>query len=99
MCSSTRTPGMSALSWSSAPTRCARSSRTTGAGSTRRHCSRRRLPSQQTPAPQRQLGLLGMQERVALVSGTITIESALGRGTSVFVHIPTSRTEDSDDKP
>jgi two-component system, chemotaxis family, CheB/CheR fusion protein len=54
---------------------------------------------QQTPAPQRQLGLLGMQERVALVSGTITIESALGRGTSVFVHIPTSRTEDSDDKP
>jgi signal transduction histidine kinase len=34
------------------------------------------------------LGLLGMRERVAMVGGTFSIESALGRGTSVRVEIP-----------
>ena len=34
------------------------------------------------------LGLLGMQERVALLNGTLTIESAPGSGTSIFAHIP-----------
>lgn len=34
------------------------------------------------------LGLLGMRERVALVDGTIQIESATGSGTAVFVRIP-----------
>lgn len=36
------------------------------------------------------LGLLGMRERVELVDGTMTIESAEGSGTTVFVHIPIS---------
>ncbi len=36
----------------------------------------------------RRLGLLGMRERVALVRGTINIESAPGAGTTVFVRAP-----------
>jgi signal transduction histidine kinase len=34
------------------------------------------------------LGLLGMRERVALVGGTLTIESAVGRGTTVIARVP-----------
>jgi two-component system CheB/CheR fusion protein len=34
------------------------------------------------------LGLVGMEERVALLGGTLTIEAAPGRGTTVFVRIP-----------
>lgn len=34
------------------------------------------------------LGLYGMQERSELLGGTITIESAPGQGTSVFVEVP-----------
>jgi len=34
------------------------------------------------------LGLYGMQERAALLGGTLTVESTPGRGTSVFVRIP-----------
>jgi signal transduction histidine kinase len=34
------------------------------------------------------LGLLGMRERVALVGGTLTVESATGRGTTVIARIP-----------
>lgn len=33
-------------------------------------------------------GLIGARERVALLGGTLTIESGLGRGTALFVHIP-----------
>ena len=40
------------------------------------------------PDAQRRLGLLGMQERVALVGGTLMIESTPGAGTTVFVRIP-----------
>src|SRR5262249_12610573 len=36
----------------------------------------------------RGLGLLGVSERVALVDGTFQIESAPGRGTTLFVRIP-----------
>lgn len=36
----------------------------------------------------RRLGLLGMQERVRLVSGTFAIESVPGKGTTVRVQIP-----------
>jgi signal transduction histidine kinase len=36
----------------------------------------------------RRLGLLGMRERVALVGGTLTIESLPGRGTTVIARIP-----------
>lgn len=34
------------------------------------------------------LGLAGMQERVALVDGSVTIDSALGRGTTVRAEVP-----------
>jgi signal transduction histidine kinase len=37
---------------------------------------------------ERRLGLIGMEERVAQLGGTLTIESAPGSGTTVFVHIP-----------
>lgn len=36
----------------------------------------------------RGLGLTSMQERVRLVNGTISIESELGRGTTIHVHVP-----------
>ena len=39
----------------------------------------------------RRLGLLGMRERVEMVGGTLTIESAPGQGTSVRVEIPFRR--------
>jgi signal transduction histidine kinase len=34
------------------------------------------------------LGLLGMRERLALVSGALTVESAIGRGTTIIARIP-----------
>jgi signal transduction histidine kinase len=34
------------------------------------------------------LGLLGMRERVTLIGGTLTIESAPGRGTIVIARVP-----------
>jgi len=37
---------------------------------------------------ERQLGLLGMRERAELLNGTLTIESAPGHGTSIFIEIP-----------
>lgn len=37
------------------------------------------------------LGLLGMQERAALLDGRVTIESTPGHGTSVFVRIPVTK--------
>lgn len=43
-----------------------------------------------TPARNRGFGLLGMQERVALVGGSLSIESTPGTGTTVLVHIPIS---------
>ena len=42
------------------------------------------------PAKEQRLGLLGMEERVALVGGSLTIESTRGMGTSVYVRIPNS---------
>ncbi|MGB7220231.1 MAG: sensor histidine kinase [Vicinamibacterales bacterium] len=41
----------------------------------------------------RGLGLLGMQERAALVAGTLQIESAVGRGTTVLLRVPTPAPE------
>jgi len=38
-------------------------------------------------APARHFGLLGMRERVALVDGTLEIESAPGRGTTLFIRV------------
>ena len=43
-----------------------------------------------TRGPRGRLGLLGMRERVALVGGTLTIESTPGRGTTLFARIPLS---------
>jgi signal transduction histidine kinase len=43
------------------------------------------------PARNRRFGLLGMQERVMLVGGLLNIESTPGVGTTVLVHIDTSR--------
>lgn len=37
---------------------------------------------------ERHLGLLGMRERAELLNGTVTIESSLEHGTSVFIEIP-----------
>jgi signal transduction histidine kinase len=34
------------------------------------------------------LGLFGMRERAALLGGRLTIESAPGQGTTIFVEIP-----------
>jgi two-component system CheB/CheR fusion protein len=48
--------------------------------------------ARQSPDAHRKLGLLGMQERVALAGGTLTIESAPERGTTVFVRIPIANT-------
>ena len=46
------------------------------------------------------LGLTGMQERAALVGGTLEIEAALGRGTTVYVRVPaaTAKRKKSDGK-
>lgn len=41
----------------------------------------------------RKLGLLGMRERLALVFGTLEIESTPGAGTTLFVRIPTPTLE------
>jgi PAS domain S-box-containing protein len=42
----------------------------------------------QTAAAKKRLGLLGMKERLALVVGTLTIESTPPTGTTVFARIP-----------
>jgi PAS domain S-box-containing protein len=49
-----------------------------------------------TPVKERRLGLLGMQERVALVGGTLNMESTPGIGTALYVRIPTSCAEKED---
>lgn len=43
---------------------------------------------QQSPNAQRRLGLLGMQERLALVGGTFAIDTAPRVGTTLFARIP-----------
>lgn len=42
---------------------------------------------------ERHLGLLGMRERAELLNGTLTIESAPERGTSIFIEIPLASVE------
>jgi signal transduction histidine kinase len=42
------------------------------------------------PTPQDGLGLISMRERTRLIGGTIAIEAARGRGTSVVVTVPVS---------
>lgn len=40
------------------------------------------------PSLEIRLGLFGMEERIALIGGRLTIESAPGKGTTVFVEVP-----------
>lgn len=49
---------------------------------------------EQHPGAERRLGLLGMEERVALVGGTFTVESTPGSGTTLFVRIPIEANQD-----
>jgi len=37
------------------------------------------------------LGLAGMRERLALIGGTLEIESSIGAGTAIFARIPLER--------
>lgn len=48
--------------------------------------------------PGEHLGLIGMEERIALMSGTLGIESSLGHGTSIVAKIPLPRTGDADNE-
>ncbi len=43
------------------------------------------------PAEVSRLGIYGMEERVALVGGKVTIETAPGAGTNIYVDIPVKR--------
>ncbi len=47
-----------------------------------------------TQAPRRAWGLLGMQERVMLVGGTLDIQSVPGKGTRLVAHIPLKQVEE-----
>ncbi len=40
------------------------------------------------PGAGNRLGVLGMRERAALVGGSLTVESAAGRGTTIIVRVP-----------
>lgn len=41
-----------------------------------------------TPAPPKTLGLIGMKERAMMMNGTLTVESAEGKGTMIKLRIP-----------
>jgi signal transduction histidine kinase len=43
----------------------------------------------------RGLGLISMRERLRLVNGELSIQSALGRGTTVHARVPLAHTEQS----
>jgi signal transduction histidine kinase len=45
-------------------------------------------PQRVRPTSRSGVGLLGMEERAALLGGTLAIESSLGRGTTVTLHLP-----------
>ncbi len=47
------------------------------------------LSGTDAPDGRRHLGFLGIRERLSLVGGTLTVESAPGAGTSLFVRVPT----------
>jgi chemotaxis family two-component system sensor kinase Cph1 len=49
----------------------------------------RGMPTEPAPGAGR-LGLVGMRERVALVGGTLEVESIEGAGTALFIRIPLS---------
>jgi light-regulated signal transduction histidine kinase (bacteriophytochrome) len=41
-----------------------------------------------SPAPTVRLGLLGIRERLSLVGGTLEVETAPGKGTTLIIHVP-----------
>jgi signal transduction histidine kinase len=45
--------------------------------------------------PRQGFGLLGMQERAALVGATLQIESAAGEGTTIIVRMPVVASQDA----
>ncbi len=47
--------------------------------------------------PSNRLGLLGMRERVALLEGTISFESSVGKGTVVYMRLPFQNKTDGSD--
>jgi signal transduction histidine kinase len=48
----------------------------------------RGFDAEAAPGVAGRLGLLGMRERLALVGGALTVESAPGKGTAVFARVP-----------
>jgi signal transduction histidine kinase len=48
------------------------------------------------PGARRGLGLLGMQERVAQMGGTFSVESVIGKGTRILVRLPAPGMKGSD---
>lgn len=48
------------------------------------------LPEVMQASHEKNLGLLGMQERAELVGGSLTIETAPGEGTTVYLRVPLS---------
>jgi signal transduction histidine kinase len=48
-----------------------------------------------TKTPHQGFGLLGMQERAALVGATVQIESAAGEGTTIIVRMPVLNEQDA----
>jgi two-component system sensor histidine kinase UhpB len=50
-----------------------------------------------TPAAWAHLGLHGIRERAALLSGAVTIESTPGEGSTIYVRVPISGGADDPD--
>ncbi len=44
--------------------------------------------TERASAPSMRLGLLGMRERLALLGGTLEIETSPGAGTTILIHVP-----------
>jgi two-component system, chemotaxis family, sensor kinase Cph1 len=49
-------------------------------------------------SPNGQLGLLGIQERLAMLGGTLKVESAPARGATLIVRIPIAKTDEKKEK-
>ncbi|MBI4331936.1 MAG: HAMP domain-containing protein [Chloroflexi bacterium] len=51
-----------------------------------------------SPNLEMRLGLFGMEERISLIGGSLTIESAPGKGTTVYVEVPLEENRASDEQ-
>ena len=54
-------------------------------------------PATEVDSTNREIGLVGIRERIALMDGTIEIESADGKGTSIFARVPVQFREPGED--